>query len=289
VTDKSEPILITGATGQQGGVLANRLLTDGYKVRALTRNPEKAQALRGLGAEIVVGDLKNRASLDQAFQSVKRVFLVTTPFEEGVNAEEKQGIDLIDAAKSAGVEYLVYSSVASAQRHTDIPHFESKWNVEQYLRRSGLRHSIIRPVFFMENFAAPWMLPALQAGKVVLPMQPDRPLQMIALQDIGEYLAAAIVHPEKFAGHEIDIAGDELRIPEALSLIAGLTGHKINYETMPFETAESMLGHDFTVMFKWFNEVGYNVDIPGIENQWGIKATRFRDWLKSSALLHHLS
>ena len=271
-----ETILVTGATGQQGGAVARSLLSQGQRVRALTRTPAKAEALKKQGAEVVVGDLTDRASLDAALRGVKKVFLVTMMLEAGLEAEVKQGITMADAAKAAGVEHLVYTSVGSADKQTGIPHFETKWKVEQYIKTLGLPATILRPVFFMENFGAPWMLPAIQQGKLVLPVRPDRPLQMIALQDIGAFGAAAFLRPKEFIGQAIDLAGDELTFPGALSILSASLGKPIQYEQLPDEQSEKTWGHDFAAMFRWFNAVGYSVNIPALEQRWGIPLTTFK-------------
>ena len=128
---KRRSVLVTGATGKQGGAVARQLIGKGHHVRALTRDPSKpaAQALAGLGAELAVGNLDDRASLERAIDGVDAVFAVATPFEEGTQAETQQGINVADAAIAAGVQ-LVYSSVANADRQTGIPHFDSKFAVE---------------------------------------------------------------------------------------------------------------------------------------------------------------
>lgn len=272
-----ETILVTGATGQQGGVVARYLLQQGEKVRALTRHPAKAEALKKMGAEVAVGDLTDPDSLKPALRGVKKVFLVTTPFEAGMEAEVRQGVEMAEAAKEAGVEHLVFSSVGSANNNTGIPHFETKRRVERQIKRVGLPATILRPVFFMENFTAPWMLPAIQQGKVALPLAADRKLQMIALDDIGAFGAAAFIRPKEFIGQEIDLAGDALTMPETLGLLAAELGKPIQYEPLPVDQAEKVFGHDFGVMFRWFNEVGYSVDIPALENRWAIPLTRFRE------------
>ncbi len=272
-----EPILVTGATGQQGGAVARSLLHHGQKVRALTRNPAKAAELKNLGAEVVTGDLTDRASLEAALRGVKKAFLVTTPFEGGMDAEIRQGITMVDAAKAAGVDHLVFTSVGSADKNTGIPHFETKWKIEQHIRRIGLPATILRPVFFMENFGAPWMLPSIQKGKLVFALRPDRKLQMVALHDIGEFGAVAFLRSKDFLGQAIDLAGDELTIPEALEVLSRKMGKRIGYEQLPDDQLEKAVGHDFAVMFRWFSSVGYSVDIPALQKRWGIKLTKFKD------------
>ncbi|MDC4228015.1 MAG: NmrA/HSCARG family protein [Candidatus Manganitrophus sp.] len=283
-----ETILVTGATGQQGGVVARYLLQEGVKVRVLTRRPAKADALKKLGAEVAVGDLTDKESLQPPLRGVRKVFLVTTPFEAGLEAEVRQGIGMIDAAEEAGVEQLVFSSVGSANRNTGIPHFETKWQIERHLKQADVPATIFRPVFFMENFTAPWMLPSIRQGKVVLPLPADRKLQMVALDDIGAFGAAAFIRPKEFLGEEIDLAGDALTMPEALELLAREIGKAIRYEPLPIDQAEKTLGHDAAVMYRWFNEVGYSVDIPALEKRWAIPLTKFRELVTTEAYQRRL-
>ena len=128
---QTKPILVIGATGQQGGAVARALLAKGQKVRVMTRHPEKTASLAQAGAEVVQGNLTNQADLQMALRGVYGVFAMSTPFEAGMEAEVRQGIMLADAAKQAGIAHYVYTSVGSAHRNTGIPHFDSKWKVEQ--------------------------------------------------------------------------------------------------------------------------------------------------------------
>ena len=208
----SKPILVTGATGQQGGAVARALLAKGQQVRVMTRHPEKAASLAKAGAEVVQGDLTNRAILQMALRGVHGVFAMSTWVEEGMEAEVRQGTMLADAAKQAGITHYVYTSVGSAHRNTGIPHFDSKWKVEQHIREIGLPATILRPVWFMENFTT-FAKPSAE-GVLTLPMKPARKLAMVAVKDIGEFGAAAFLRPNDFLGQAIDLAGDELTMPE---------------------------------------------------------------------------
>lgn len=146
MTTQTNLILVTGATGQQGSAVANALLQKGKNVRVMTRNPEKAAILAKAGAEVVKGNLTNQTDLQAALRGVQGVFAMSTPFEAGMEEEVRQGVMLADAAKQAGVSHYVYTSVGSAHRHTGIPHFESKWKVEQHIEKVGLPATILRPV-----------------------------------------------------------------------------------------------------------------------------------------------
>ena len=272
---KNETILVTGATGQQGGAVAKSLLRQGQKVRGFTRNPAKAEALKKLGAEVVSGSLTDRSSLDLALKGVKKVFLMTTFFEEGMEADVQQGITMVDAAKAAGVEHLVFTSVGSAHRKTGIPHFETKWQVEQHIQKIGLPATILRPTAFMDNFGTFWQ-PSSE-GVIMAPLRPDTKLQMIAVKDIGEFGAAAFLRPSEFIGQAIDLAGDELTMPEVATHLSRTMGRSVQFQQIADDQAEAAVGLDFALMFRWFNEVGYDVDIPALQQRWGIPLTTFKE------------
>lgn len=269
-------ILVTGATGQQGGAVAMSLLRQGQKVLVLTRNPEKAAKLAKAGAAVFKGDLTDRDSLWEALQGVQGVFAMSTPFEAGMEAEVRQGTMMANMAKAAGVAHYVYTSVGSADRNTGIPHFETKWHVEEHIRAISLPVTILRPVWFMENFGT-FCRPSILQGTLTLPLRPTTKLQMIALQDIGEFGAAAFVRPAEFLGQAIDLAGDALTMPEVVAHLSRTMGRVIRFQQVPDDQAAAAFGDDLAAMFKWFNEVGYSVDIAALRAQYGIPLTKFSE------------
>ena len=275
-------VLVTGATGQQGGAVTRSLLRQGHKVRALTRNPNKAAGLAKAGAEIVKGDLTDKATCERALQGTDGVFAVSTFIEAGMDVEVQQGITLADAAKKANVKHFVYTSVGSANRNTGVPHFDTKWKVEQHISQLGLPATILRPVWFMENFGT-YFLPSPE-GVLVVPLRPDKKLQMIAVQDIGEFGAAAFLRPDEFIGQAIDLAGDEMTPPEVAAHLSRTMGRPIQFQQMPDEQVEPTMGYDFAVMFRWLNEVGFSVDIPALRQRFGIPLTSFTDVITRAGL-----
>jgi uncharacterized protein YbjT (DUF2867 family) len=276
---QSKLILVTGATGQQGGAVATALLTKGQKVRVMSRTPEKASALAKAGAEVVKGNLTNSSDLQAALRGVHGVFAMSTPFEAGLDQEVRQGIMMADAAKQAGIVHYVYTSVGSAHRNTGIPHFETKWKVEQHIRQIGLPATILRPVWFMENFTT--VAKPSAEGVLMLPMKPARKLAMVALKDIGAFGAAAFLRPNDFLGQAIDLAGDELTMPETVALLTPAMGRPIRFQEFPMEQVEAAMGHDLATMFRWFNEVGYAVDIPALKQKFRMPLTTFAEWIKT--------
>ncbi|MGI8331440.1 NmrA/HSCARG family protein [Actinomadura scrupuli] len=244
MTTEDRVILVIGATGLQGGATAARLLADGWRVRALTRSPSgpAALALARAGAEVVGGDLDDRASLDAAVRGAYGVFSVQAAggFTPGFGAgdEVRQGRAVADAAQAAGVRHLVYTSVGGADRGTGIPSWESKWEIERHIRAIGLPATVLRPVMFMEN-------PASRRGGVrpdgtlAHIFAPDRPVQLIAVDDIGVFAALAFADPGGYLGTSIELAGDVLTFPEIAAAIGAAIGRVVTYRQLP---AEALLG-----------------------------------------------
>ncbi len=258
-------ILVTGATGHQGGAVARRLIGEGWRVRALARDPSKpaARALATLEAEVVKGDLNDPASIKNALKGVYGVFAVLTPFEEGMDAEIRQGKMLADAAKMAKVSHYVYSSVVSADKNTGIPHFETKKVVEDHIRAIGLPSTVLRPAFFFYNFGWPMFRDSIANGTLHIAIKPGRPLQMIAVEDFAGFVADAFDNPDKYIGKTMELAGDELTMEKTAEILGKVTGRPVRYVQMPIEQVRSM-SEDLAKMYEWMNEVGYSVDIGAL-------------------------
>jgi uncharacterized protein YbjT (DUF2867 family) len=277
-------ILITGATGQQGGAVARELLAGGHSVRAMTRNPdgEQARALAEMGATVIQGDLDDAVSLERAVAGAWGAFAMQNTWEAGVEGEEEQGKRFAEVAKNGGVEHFVYSSVASAQRQTGVPHFDNKWRVENRIRELGFPSStIIRPVFFMENLSSPWFKPAIDEGKLTVGIQPDTQLQMIAVADVGKYGALAFDKHEELNGREIDLAGDAHTMPETAEILSQVTGRAIGFEPTPIDDVRQFSA-DFAAMLEWFDRVGYDADITGVATELGVQPQTFEAWAAST-------
>ncbi len=260
-------VLVTGATGRQGGAVARNLLGRGFRVRVLTRDPQKpsARSLAERGAEVVRGDLEDRSSVDLALEGVYGVFSVQNPLEAGMEGEIRQGKALADAAKAAGVEHFVFSSMGSAHRVTGIPTFESKWEVEEHIRGTGLPYTVLRPVFFMQNWEM--MRDQILAGTLAQPLDPDKPLQQISTEDIGAFAAMAFDDPDRWIGREMDIAGDELTMVQTAQTFGRVIGRKVDYYQIPWEQFREAMGEVVTVLNRWFNDVGFEADIAAAREE----------------------
>jgi uncharacterized protein YbjT (DUF2867 family) len=276
-------VLVSGATGQQGGALAGVLLQKGHSVRAFVRRPDSPEAkeLERLGAELAVGDFEEPSTVEDAARGMDAAFLVATPFEAGTEAETRHGISAADAAKAAGVEHLVYSSVADANKDTGIPHFDSKREVEKHIEGLGILYTIVAPVYFMDNLLAPWTLPQLKEGRFPMALPASRPLQQIALSDIVAFTALVLENREEFVGRRVDIASDELSGEEVAKILTRVTGHEIDYIELPLEQVRQAMGEDGARMLKWFDRVGYSADIQALRREHPeVGWHTFEEWTK---------
>lgn len=274
-------IVVTGATGRQGGATVRHLAKHGgFKLRAVTRKPESeaAKALAALGVEVVQGDLDDAASLERVLRGAWGVFAVQNTWEAGVEREEEQGKRIAKSARERGVQRFVYASVGSAHKNTGIPHFDNKFRVEQTLKGLAFpSYAILRPVFFMENLLSPWFL---QGDKLVTAMTPTTKLQMIAADDIGRFGAQAFIDAKKHHNVEVDIAGDAVTMPEAAEVVGEIVGRKLTFEAIPIDAVRKN-SDDFARMLEWFESVGYSADIASLEKTWGIRPLTLREWART--------
>jgi len=258
-------ILVTGATGLQGGSVVRALLRrGGFTVRALTRDVQgpRAKALAEKGVEVMAGDLSDRASLDAALRGAHGVFSIQTVGKKEGD-EQRQGIAVAEAAAAAKVEHLVYTSVGGAERKTGIPHFDSKFEIEERIRALGVPHTILRPVFFMENLGTPRVARTIFLGMLYAAMGRRKPLQMIAVEDIGEIAGRTFAEPERFLGQAIELAGDEMPLPQIQEAFGKRTGRP--ERALPYPRLFlGILPYDLRSMIKWFGTHGYAADIPAV-------------------------
>jgi len=274
------PILVLGATGGQGGAVADALLTRGASVRAMVRRPEalSARRLGERGVHLVAGSLDDLAALSTAMRGVDAVFAVTTPFESGVDAEVTQGRAILGAAVDARVPHLVLSSVASADQHTGVPHFESKAIIEQELISAGLPYTITAPTYFFDN--ALGGVDGIDAGVLDLPLPPDRSLQQLARSDLGAFVVKVLLEPKPFVGQRIELAGDSVTPRQMSEVLSAALGRPVRHEQTPLE---SIRNPDMHAMWQFLNGPGYRVEVDVLRAQNpDIAWTSFADWVQQT-------
>ncbi|KAI9851540.1 MAG: hypothetical protein M1838_003372 [Thelocarpon superellum] len=294
-------ILITGATGKQGGAVLNALLhppasSPPFELLALTRNADSA-ASKALAAKpsvsVVQGNLDQPEAIFEQTSPVWGVFSVQVPMGGGQSpeTEEKQGKALVDAAVAHGVQCFVYTSVdrggpgVSDKDPTNVPHFISKYHVETYLREQAaaspqqMGWTILRPVAFMDGFTPDFM------GKTLAVMFKglgDKKLQWVATKDIGHFAALAFTRPDEFRGQAISLAGDDLTFKEVDEIFKSEIGYPVPTTFgLVGSLVKTMIG-DLGTMFKWFETNGYGANIPELRKRHpGL--LDFRQWLKTSS------
>ena len=276
-------VLVTGATGRQGGAVARHMLTKGWRLRALTRNPNgyAAKQLAGQKVELVKGDLDDPASLERAARGVYGIYSVQDFWTVGAKREVQQGKTLADAAKKAGVEHFVYSSAGGAERNSGITHFETKWEVEKHIRRLKLPATVFRPAAFMETYHIVEVEVGLLKGKLTDPIRGDKPYQTIATTDIGGFVALAFERPQQFIGVELEIAGSELTNIQAAEVFSRVMNRPVKFRKLPMPIVRLFLGKEFYEMFYWFNKEGFRANIPELRRKYPeVHLHTLEEWLR---------
>ena len=274
-------VVVTGATGQQGGAVVKSLLERGHEVRAVTRNTDsaKARALAKAGVTLVRASLEDTAALTKALEGATSLFTMTTPLEAGLEAETRQGISAADAAKAAGV-HLVFTSVGSANRQTGVPHFDSKYEVEKHIATIGVRATVLAPVYFMENLY--YGKDQLAKGVYAAPLPPARPLAQVALADIGAVAARLLEEPARFAGKRLDLASDELTGNDVVAVLSRITGRPFTYFQVPLDVIRQRVSEDAAKMYAWLERVGWTVDRAALRRELPDVAFHdFESWVRA--------
>ncbi|MFF4753406.1 NmrA family NAD(P)-binding protein [Streptomyces sp. NPDC002514] len=294
------PVLVTGATGRQGGATARALLAAGVPVRALVRDAsaDRAKAVEALGAELVTGDLHDRASVIRAAEGARAVFSVQMPAltAEGFDfdGEVTQGVNLIEGARAAGVPQFVHTSVSGAGQHTRTPGWTAgRWAtleaslgaksaVQDRLREAGFPHwTLLKPGFFMENFlpSMAFLFPRGVEGGLVSVLNPGTRLSLAAVDDIGAAAAAAVAAPERFDGVELELASDYLSMTEIAEVLSRALGVPLSAPDMTEEEALAAGMPPMGAGHAWMNMAGQPAR-PEYARALGIPLTGFAQWTR---------
>lgn len=260
----SHIVVVTGATGRQGGAVARHLLSQHWRVRALTRRSQApaARRLAAQGAEVIQVDLADRRSLDAAFRDAYGVFSVQNPMIGGVEAEIVHGKNVAEAAKDFGVAHVVYGSAGTGQAGTGIGSWESKAAVQAHMEALGLPLTVLRPMAFMElmtdkDFYPPvavWHLMPRFAGE-------DLPIGWICVDDVGAIAARAFADPGRFIGADIKLASDVQSIAACREIWRSTTGREARRFPMPVWLFKRFVGTDLITMWSWLRDARLEFDL----------------------------
>lgn len=272
-------VVVTGSTGRLG-VLVDVLLDRGHTVRAMARDPNSPAAarLRDAGAEVVYGDFDDAGSIARAAAGADAMFATGTAHKAGPEGELRHGQNVAHAASAAGVAHLVYSSGDGAAPDSPIPLFRVKHQVEQHIRSLSIAHTILAPVYFMENLFNPWNLPALQAGTLPSPIPVELPLQQVAIADLANIAALAIERPQEFEGQRIAIASDALTAEEAGRILSDVIGRDFDAA----QTSSKELAPGLRALFTWLEHTGHDVDLAALHRRYPeVGWHDYEAWLRS--------
>lgn len=230
---KSLPILVFGATGQQGGSVVTALLRRGWSVRALVRDASSAKArlLADAGVELKHGSFDGTPSIKAAMTGAYGVFSVQPSSPGGAVTDEEEvryGMTIADLAAECGIGHLVYTSGGAVRDEpSGVAHFDTKMQIEKHIRALAIRSTIVRPATFMELLTMPGF--GLNEGRFEFFMRDDQKMQLIAVADIGKIVAEIFEQPEKFAGQTFEIAGDAVTGHDLQRLFSSAAGRQIPY------------------------------------------------------------
>jgi len=284
MTHADRTVLVSGATGRQGGAVVRQMLQKGWKLRALTRRPNDAaaQMLAVQGVEVVKGDLEDPLSLETAARGVYGVYSVQDFWSVGARREVQQGKNLADAARKTGVQHFVYSSVGGVERNSGIDHWESKWEIEKHIRKLGLPATMLRPAAFMDNYYIAEVEIGILQGSLRDPIRADKTHQTIATDDIGAFVALAFERPQDFIGMELELAGSELTNPEAAEVFTRVLGQPVKFRKLPLPVVRLLLGKEFYQMFRWFNRAGFKANIAELRRRYPeVHLHTLEEWLRA--------
>ena len=277
-------IVVTGATGHQGGAVVRHLLRDGWSVRAVTRTPQstKAQEVAALGATVMQGDMNNPESLRPIFAGAYGVYSVQTPYLDGPDAEVRQGKHVAEVAYASGVQHLVYGSAGLGHQGTGIPSWESKLQIEEYMHSLDLSLTILRPMAFMELMTDPQYFPAVSTWHVMPTlMGADRKVVWLAADDLGAIAAKVFADRDRFVGQDLRLAGDVQSINECRMIYRAVLGKNPPRFPMPswIFSRFGFVGRDLSTMWRWLRTARIDVE-PEATRAIHPNALRVADWLQ---------
>lgn len=234
--------LVVGATGSLGGHIAHRILKLGEPLRALVREGSDYSQIQANGAEVALGDLKNRPSLDRALIGVERVIATATAAQRGgedtVDSVDREGYEnLIDAAKSAGISQFVYVSAHGFEAESPVALARAKVATEQSLIDSDLSYTILRPALFMEAWITMIVGAQLQVGSEVVVMgDVDTRYPFVSASNVAD-LAIAVRGNPTADKSSIPISAQAVSYAQLIEWIDDLTERDITLESVPSGTS----------------------------------------------------
>lgn len=293
MSERDATTLVYGAAGAQGGAVVRALLGAKRPILGLAVDEREAGALRAAGAEAVVADFEDPDSLKRANERAGRVFLVL-PLGLGSETTRRYGRNAIDAARSAGVELMVFNtSTRIPEERTGMDAYEDKREIEAYLTESGVPFISLRPTFYMGNFLGPWTKPGIVKGGVVAyPIPTGLRASWISWEDAAAYSVAALERPH-LAGRAFDIGGPEALDGDAVAQrFTDALGRPIRYHPVPAGEFEKGLsaalgpeaGRSVAGLYRWMegreDTDAFAVDTGALKEHLPVAPKPLSSWIR---------
>ncbi|MFP2911488.1 NmrA family NAD(P)-binding protein [Pyxidicoccus sp. 3LFB2] len=296
---RNGPVLVTAATGRQGGATARALLAEGNtRVRVLVRNPEapNAKALAAAGAEVVIGDLDHPESLRAACAGARAVFSMQSPIISATGVdyskERQQGRNLVEAALAEGVGTFVHTATSGVGDHRNVEgwaeghwksheeYWENKLATCDLVRNAGFKSwTLILPATFMDH---PMLDPAgfVDGHRLLTVVRTEQPLALIAPEDIGKAAAAAVNDPTTFNGVTLQLAGDLLTLPQVVEVLSRLDGKEYVVQSATVEEAVAAGLHPGVARGMTYMNVAPVLALPEIARSYSLAPMSFETWAR---------
>jgi uncharacterized protein YbjT (DUF2867 family) len=257
-------VVVTGATGRQGGAVVRHLLSDGWRVRAVTRSPgsDRARALVRRGAEVVAGDMADLDAMRRACAGAYGVYSVQNPMTAGEEGEAVQGRNVATAAADAGVAHLVHGAAGPGTPGTGVAAWDVKLEVAAYARSRGLPVTVLRPMAFMELMTDKDLYPPVAVWHLMPRLVgEDRPLPWLSAEDLGAIAARVFGDPATYVGADLGLAADVRTLRQCREVWRDVTGRSPRRIPMPLWLFERFVGQDLTRMWRWLASYHVEADV----------------------------
>ena len=261
---RDDLVVVTGATGRQGGAVARHLLADGWRVRGVTRSPDSpaARDLAARGIEVVRADMADLDAMRRVCEGAHGVYSVQNPMISGEEGELAQGRNVATAAADAGVSHLVHGSAGPGTPGTGVAAWDGKLELAAYARDHDVPLTVLRPMAFMELMTDKDLYPPVAAWHLMPRLVgEDRPLPWLSAADLGAIAARAFADPATYVGADLGLAADVRTLGECRETWRRVTGRNPRRFPMPVWLFERFTGQDLTRMWRWLATHDVEADV----------------------------
>ncbi|GAB4385424.1 MAG: NmrA family NAD(P)-binding protein [Elainellaceae cyanobacterium] len=286
---ENSKILLIGVTGGTGRKVVDGFLEQGFtNLRATTRQLDLGRSslaqLQQAGVELVEADLDDQSSIPSALAGVSAVYCHATAGDsaEPDPKEVSRARHIAQAAKQANVQHFVYNSAGGADRQSGIPHIEQKYQVEQILKQAGLPTTMLRACLFMEEFWKKYTRPSILKGSFPFSVQPNKPLHLISVKDMGRVAAYVIKHPETYIGREIELAGDVLTPQQMAEEFSKAEGKPVTHKEVPAWIFLLLFRKSLFDLIQWYRNRGYQAAVPQLRQEFPGLLSTFQEFLQDT-------